>query len=55
VYKPTIEKMREELQDPTLQEEFEYVSRLMAEMDRKRGVAPTRENGCVESWKTKPS
>jgi len=27
------------LQDPTLQEEFEYVSRLMAEMDRKRGVA----------------
>jgi hypothetical protein len=42
VCKPTIEKMREEWQDPNLYEEFEYLCRVMAEMDRKRATAPTR-------------
>jgi hypothetical protein len=40
VCKPSIEKLREELQDPSLYEEFEYLCRVMAEMDRKRGAAP---------------
>jgi len=38
--KPAIEKRREEWQDPTLYEEFEYLYLVTAEMDRKRGVAP---------------
>jgi len=40
VCKPTIEKMRKEWEDPSLFEEFEYLCRVLDEMDRKRGVAP---------------
>jgi len=40
VCKPTIEKMRKEEEDPSLFEEFEYLCRVLDEMDRKRGVAP---------------
>jgi hypothetical protein len=55
VCKPTIEKVREKWGDPTLYEEFEYLCRVMAEMDRELGlVAPPGENGCANSWKTKP-
>ena len=39
-YKPSIEKMREEYGDPAYYEEFEYLSRVMDEMDRKRGIPP---------------
>jgi hypothetical protein len=35
--KPAIEKVREAWQDPNLYEEFERLSRLMADMDRERG------------------
>jgi hypothetical protein len=42
VCKPTIEKMREEWQDPKLYEEFEYLCRVLGEMDRRRGAAPPR-------------
>jgi hypothetical protein len=38
--KPGIEKLREELQDPTLYEGFEQLSRLMADMNRERGIPP---------------
>ena len=42
--KPGIEKLREESQDSTICEEFERLSRLMAEMSRERGIpAPTPE------------
>jgi hypothetical protein len=37
--KPAIEKMREEWQTLALYEEFEYLSRVCADLDRKRGVA----------------
>ena len=42
--RPAIEKMREEWANPGLYAEFERLNRLMAEMDRERGIAPpTRE------------
>jgi hypothetical protein len=42
--KPGIEKQREEWQDSTFFEEFERLSRLMADMDRERGIPdPTPE------------
>jgi hypothetical protein len=42
--KPGIEKLREESQDSTICEEFERLSRLMADMSRERGIpAPTPE------------
>ena len=44
VCKPTIEKERKKWKDPTLYEQFEYLCRVMAELDRKRGIsAPTQE------------
>jgi hypothetical protein len=42
--KPAIEKMREEMEDPSLYEDFEYLCRLMDDKDRERGIqAPTQE------------
>jgi hypothetical protein len=42
--KPTIEKERQKWKDPTLYEQFEYLCRVMAELDRQRGIpAPTQE------------
>ena len=38
--KPAIEKRREEWGIPTLHEEFEDLSRLMAELDREQGIEP---------------
>jgi hypothetical protein len=38
--KPSIEKMREEHGDPAYFEEFEYLCRVVDEMDRKRGIPP---------------
>jgi hypothetical protein len=44
LYKPGIEKLREESQDSTICEEFERLSRLMADMSRERGIPePTPE------------
>jgi hypothetical protein len=44
VCKPTIEMERKKWEDPTLYELFEYLCRVMAELDRKRGIpAPTQE------------
>ena len=40
VCKPTIEKMREQEEDPSLFEEFEHLCQVLDETDRKRGVAP---------------
>jgi hypothetical protein len=40
VCKPTLEKLREEWQDPALSEQFEYFYRLMADMERERGIEP---------------
>jgi hypothetical protein len=37
--KPAIERMREEWEAPTAIEEFEYLSGVMAQMDRERGTA----------------
>ena len=43
VCKPTLEKLREEWQDPALSEQFEYFYRLMADMERERGIeSPTQ-------------
>jgi hypothetical protein len=42
--KPAIEKMREEDKEPTYFEDFEYLMRLIVDMNRERGVpAPTQE------------
>jgi hypothetical protein len=41
VCKPTIEKLREDFRAPAIYEDFEYLARMMTEMNRKRGVAPT--------------
>jgi hypothetical protein len=42
--KPALEKMREEREDPAIYIEFEYLCRVMAEVDRERGTAaPTQE------------
>ncbi len=38
--KPTLEKLRDEWQNPALYEEFEYLSHLMADIDCERGIAP---------------
>jgi hypothetical protein len=40
VCKPTVEKFREEWQDPALYEEVEYLYRLMAGIDLRRGIEP---------------
>jgi hypothetical protein len=36
--KPALEKMREEHKDPALYEEFEYLSGVLADIDRSRGI-----------------
>ena len=36
--KPALEKMREEWKDPGLYEEFEYLSGVLADIDRSRGI-----------------
>jgi hypothetical protein len=47
VCKPTIEKRRQEWEDPALYEEFEYLCRVVSEQDRKRGIpVPTQERLC---------
>ena len=38
--KPAIEKVREEWEDPSPFEEFEYLSRMWAEIDHQRGIGP---------------
>ncbi len=38
LYRPAIEKMREEYKDPTLLEEFERLDALMADLDRQHDV-----------------
>jgi hypothetical protein len=38
LYRPAIEKMREEYKDPTLFEDFERLDALMADLDRQHGV-----------------
>ena len=38
LYRPAIEKMREEYEDPTIFEDFERLEALMADLDRERGV-----------------
>jgi hypothetical protein len=44
VCKPTIGKRREEWEEAALYEEFEYLCRVVAEQDRKRGIpVPTQE------------
>ena len=47
--RPAIEKLREEWQNPTLYEETEYLSRLMADIDRERGVAPPTQRQLRET------
>ena len=38
LYRPALEKMREESKDPTLGEDFERLEALMADLDRQQGV-----------------
>ena len=38
LYRPAIEKFREEYEDPTLFEDIERLEALMADLDRERGV-----------------
>jgi hypothetical protein len=38
LYKPAIEKMRQEAKDPMVMEDFENLNDLMADIDRKHGV-----------------
>jgi hypothetical protein len=38
--KPTLEKLRDEWQNPALYEEFEYLSHPMADIDCERGIEP---------------
>jgi hypothetical protein len=40
--RPAIEKLREEWELSTIYEEFEYLSRLMADLDPEQGAAPQR-------------
>jgi hypothetical protein len=40
--RPAIEKLREEWELSTIYEEFEYLSRLMADLDPEQGAAPRR-------------
>ena len=37
--KPAIEKRREERADPAMYEEFEWLNRLVTDLDRERGIA----------------
>jgi hypothetical protein len=53
--KPGIEKQREKWQDTAIYEEFEQLSRLMADMDASEASQTPRQKCCIESWKTKPS
>lgn len=56
VCKPTIEKEREEWKNPTLYENFEYLCRALAELDRKRGVpahTPERLRQLMEDQSTR--
>jgi hypothetical protein len=42
--RPAIERMREEHKEPTYFEDYEYLTRLMVDMNRERGVpSPTQE------------
>ena len=42
---PTVYKMREEQDDPTVYEDFERLERLVADLGSERGMPPpTREN-----------
>jgi hypothetical protein len=43
VCQPAIEKLREEWEDPALYEDFEYLSRLIAETDSERGVSVPKQ------------
>ena len=38
--KPAIEKLRQEWQSPSLYEEFEHLSRVVADLESKRGTEP---------------
>ena len=54
--KPAIEKLREDWKAPELFTEFERLGRLLAELDRERGIAaPGQENSFINTWNTKPS
>jgi hypothetical protein len=52
--KPGIEKVREEWEDPSPFEEFEYLSGMWAEIDHQRGIGPPRQSRCTKLWKLKP-
>jgi len=52
--KPTIEKMREEEEDPSLFEEFEYLCRCWMRWTAREASHPERKNGSANSSKTKP-
>jgi hypothetical protein len=40
VFGPSVHKMREEENDPTVYEDFERLDRLVADLNRERGIAP---------------
>jgi hypothetical protein len=52
--KPGIEKVREEWEDPSPFEEFEYLSRRWAQMDHERGIGAPPQSRCAKSWKPNP-
>jgi hypothetical protein len=52
--KPGIEQVREEWEDPSPFEEFEYLSRMWAEVDDQRGIGPPHQSRCTKLWKPKP-
>jgi hypothetical protein len=47
--------MREEWKIPALYEEFEHLGRVLADLERERGIEPPRKNSCARSWKMRPS
>jgi hypothetical protein len=40
VYEPTIQRMREEYENPALYEDFQRLNRLVADLDSERGIEP---------------
>jgi hypothetical protein len=43
VFGPSVHKMREEENDPTVYKDFERLNRLVADLNRERGIAPPME------------
>ena len=53
--KPAIERERVEWRVPTMYEEFERLSRVVADLERELGIEPPPRDCCARPWKKRPS